>query len=88
MMDAWALWLVGGLLLAGGAGFFTILWWKIGDQWADAEYKRFGHGGGGGGDDGGGGGEESETPRVIEGFGGGDKDHEADEIQETHEIRG
>ncbi len=45
-MDHWAVWLIGGLLLAVGAGVFTLLWWKVGDQWADAEYKRFGHGGG------------------------------------------
>ncbi len=35
------------MVLAIGAGVFTFLWWKIGDQWADDEYKRFGHGGGG-----------------------------------------
>ena len=23
------------------------MWWKVGDQWADEEYKKFGHGGGG-----------------------------------------
>lgn len=81
MMDSWALWLVGGLLLAGGAGFFTILWWRIGDQWADAEYKRFGHGGGSGADGGSGDGEESEGPRVIEGFGAGDENQEIDETR-------
>lgn len=39
-------WIVGAVLLAAFAGGFTILWWKLGDQWADAEYKKFGHGGG------------------------------------------
>ena len=24
----------------------TMIWWKVGDQWADDEYKKFGHGGG------------------------------------------
>lgn len=24
----------------------TMVWWKVGDQWADEEYKKFGHGGG------------------------------------------
>lgn len=24
----------------------TLVWWKVGDQWADDEYKKFGHGGG------------------------------------------
>lgn len=24
----------------------TLIWWKVGDQWADEEYKKFGHGGG------------------------------------------
>lgn len=27
-------------------GIFTLVWWKIGDLWADHEYKKFGHGGG------------------------------------------
>ncbi len=46
MLDHWAVWLIGGLVLALGAGVFTLVWWKVGDQWADSEYKRFGHGGG------------------------------------------
>lgn len=25
----------------------TMIWWKVGDQWANDEYKKFGHGGGG-----------------------------------------
>ena len=40
------LWIIGGILLALGASGFTLLWWKLGDQWADDEYKKFGHGGG------------------------------------------
>lgn len=39
-------WILGGLLLALGAGVFTLVWWRFGDQWADEEYKKFGHGGG------------------------------------------
>lgn len=39
-------WIIGGFILAVGAAAITIAWWKIGDQWADDEYKKFGHGGG------------------------------------------
>lgn len=39
-------WIIGGIVLALGAGFITIAWWRLGDQWADDEYKKFGHGGG------------------------------------------
>ena len=46
MMFAWYAWLGLGLVLFIFATFFTFIWWKIGDQWADAEYKKFGHGGG------------------------------------------
>ncbi len=60
-MGHWGMWLAGGLVLAIGAGVFTVVWWKVGDQWADAEYKRFGHGGGGPGSG-------NEAPKVIRGF--------------------
>ena len=72
MMDYWAVWLIGGLVLAVGAGVFTLVWWKVGDQWADAEYKRFGHGGGSPGSS------VTET-KVIRDF---DTDHEPDETQD------
>lgn len=39
-------WILGGFLLAVGAAVITLAWWKVGDQWADDEYKKFGHGGG------------------------------------------
>ncbi|RMH27477.1 MAG: hypothetical protein D6692_07660 [Planctomycetota bacterium] len=41
-----AIWIIGGFILALGAGITTLLWWRLGDQWADDEYKKFGHGGG------------------------------------------
>ena len=72
MMGHWGLWLVGGLVLALGAGAFTVVWWKVGDQWADAEHKRFGHGGGG---------PVGEAPKVIRGF-GDDADDGADGADE------
>ena len=63
--------MIGGLVLAVGAGVFTVLWWRIGDQWADDEYKRFGHGGGGPGG--------GEGPRVIQRFdASADTDREAE----------
>ena len=34
-------WAVVAIVLVG-ALVFTLLWWKIGDRWADAEHKRFG----------------------------------------------
>ena len=39
-------WIIGGFILAVGAAVITLAWWKLGDQWADDEYKKFGHGGG------------------------------------------
>lgn len=39
-------WIIGGIVLAFGAGIITVAWWRLGDQWADDEYKKFGHGGG------------------------------------------
>lgn len=40
----WLLWILGGLVLAAGSAAFLIVWWKLGDQWADNEYKKFGRG--------------------------------------------
>lgn len=37
----------------------TLVWWKVGDQWADDEYKKFGHGGGA---------PKGPPPTVIKGF--------------------
>ncbi len=34
-------WIVMGLILAVGAGLGTLIWWRVGDQWADAEHKKF-----------------------------------------------
>ncbi len=39
-------WIIGGVILAVGATLITVIWWRVGDQWADDEYKKFGHGGG------------------------------------------
>lgn len=39
-------WLIGGLILVIGATAITLIWWRLGDTWADEEYKKFGHGGG------------------------------------------
>ncbi len=41
------IWILLGLFIAIVTTAFTLLWWKVGDQWADEEYKKFGHGGGG-----------------------------------------
>lgn len=35
------------LVIAILTAIITLIWWKVGDQWADDEYKKFGHGGGG-----------------------------------------
>lgn len=35
-------WLFSAVILALGAGFGTLIWWKVGDQWADSEHKKFG----------------------------------------------
>ncbi len=40
------MWITLGVVLAVLTGVVTLIWWKVGDQWADEEYKRFGHGGG------------------------------------------
>ncbi|MEM9374180.1 MAG: hypothetical protein AAGA55_11100 [Planctomycetota bacterium] len=39
-------WILGGIVLTVGATLIAVVWWRVGDQWADEEYKRFGHGGG------------------------------------------
>ena len=41
------IWILLGLFIAIVTAAFTLVWWKVGDQWADEEYKKFGHGGGG-----------------------------------------
>ncbi|MCA9275031.1 MAG: hypothetical protein KDA29_03300 [Phycisphaerales bacterium] len=34
------------VVIAVLTAIITLIWWKVGDQWADDEYKKFGHGGG------------------------------------------
>lgn len=34
-------WIVLGLLLGVGLVIGTVLWWRVGDQWADGEHKKF-----------------------------------------------
>jgi len=58
------IWISLGLVIALLTFGFTIVWWKIGDQWADDEYKKFGHGGGG---------PKGPAPRVISDFDGESK---------------
>ena len=41
------IWISLGLFIGIVTAIFTLVWWKVGDQWADEEYKKFGHGGGG-----------------------------------------
>lgn len=57
------LWILGGVGLAVFLGVFTIVWWKLGDIWADEEYKKFGHGGGAP--------KNNNAPTVISGFDSG-----------------
>lgn len=40
-------WISLGLFVGLVTAVMTLVWWKVGDQWADEEYKKFGHGGGG-----------------------------------------
>lgn len=42
-----AIWITLGLFIAFVTVVITLIWWKVGDQWANDEYKKFGHGGGG-----------------------------------------
>jgi len=39
---SWTFWIIFAVILALGAGFGTLIWWRVGDQWADAEHKKFG----------------------------------------------
>jgi hypothetical protein len=39
-------WILLGLFIAVVTTVITLVWWWVGDQWADEEYKKFGHGGG------------------------------------------
>ncbi len=57
------LWTLGALLLTAFLVAFTIVWWKLGDIWADEEYKKFGHGGGAP--------KNNNAPTVISGFDSG-----------------
>jgi hypothetical protein len=39
--DFWTLfWIITALIAVLGVPF-TLWWWKVGDQWADTEHKRF-----------------------------------------------
>lgn len=44
-MSIW-FWVIMGVLLTVLTAVITLIWWWVGDQWADDEYKKFGHGGG------------------------------------------
>lgn len=37
-------WIVVSVILAVSLGLGTLAWWWVGDQWADAERKRFSSG--------------------------------------------
>jgi flagellar basal body-associated protein FliL len=39
-------WIILGIVLAVLTTGITLVWWWVGDQWANEEYKKFGHGGG------------------------------------------
>lgn len=52
-------WLIFAAVLAVAGTFLTLLWWRIGDQWADEEHKRF-HAGRE---------DHDEGARVVRGFG-------------------
>lgn len=54
-------WIIFALVLAVVGGVLTIIWWRVGDIWADEENKRFR----GGGDDAD---PERSGPVVIRGF--------------------
>ncbi len=53
-------WIVLGICVAVATTVITLIWWWVGDQWADEEYKKFGHGGGAK--------KRSEHTRVIQDF--------------------
>jgi flagellar basal body-associated protein FliL len=40
-MSIW-FWIILGVLVAVLTGVVTLIWWWVGDQWADNEYKKFG----------------------------------------------
>ncbi len=40
-MENWFAWTIAGLVLAVGAGGFSVVWWKFADRWAEDEKKRF-----------------------------------------------
>lgn len=48
------------VIIAMLTAVITLVWWKVGDQWADDEYKKFGHGGGA---------PKGPPPKVIKDFG-------------------
>ena len=52
-------WISLGLFVGLVTAVMTLVWWKVGDQWADEEYKKFGHGGGG---------PSGPAPKVISNF--------------------
>jgi hypothetical protein len=54
-----AIWITLGLFIAFVTVVITLIWWKVGDQWANDEYKKFGHGGGA---------PKGPPPKVISGF--------------------
>ncbi len=56
----WTFWLIFAVILAHGAGQGPLILWKVGDQWADAEHKKFGARP----DD-----ASADAPEVIRGFG-------------------
>ncbi len=37
------LWIVLGVIVAILATVFTLVWWWVGDQWANDEHKKFHH---------------------------------------------
>lgn len=52
-------WLIFAACLAVVGSLLTLLWWRVGDQWADEEHRRFRSGGDGG----------SQGAQVVRGFG-------------------
>ncbi|KAA0214018.1 MAG: hypothetical protein DYG94_02885 [Leptolyngbya sp. PLA3] len=52
-------WLIFAACLAVVGSGLTLLWWRVGDQWADEEHKRFRTGQG----------EGSRGAQVVRGFG-------------------
>lgn len=73
----WTFWLIFSLILAFGAGIGTLIWWRVGDQWADAEHKKFGPRRGAGSPD---------EPTVISGFGAADVSPPDDDPDHPHDA--